>query len=599
MTKDTYINKVLAKVLMVGAGGIGCELLKDLILMGYGEIHIVDLDTISLSNLNRQFLFRHRDIDKSKSLTVVNAVQPFNFHGTQLVSYHGSIMDAKLFTLEWFDQFSIVFNALDNIEARAYVNRICLFLRKLMMESGTTGFNGQVQPIFPYRTECFDCTVKETPKTFPVCTIRSTPSKPVHCITWAKDFLFAQLFNDEAQELSAADLSKESDNASEIATLLKETNELAELKAKIAQSDFVHEIVDKIFRVDIERLLLIDALWKTRTKPEPFRFEAYEVELGQVSPAIIDEETTQWSVAENLHVLMASILRLQARINSGKETFVSFDKDDEDTLNFVTAASNIRSFIFLIPIQTKFDLKQIAGNIIPAIATTNAIIAGFSALQSLNIFGNDTVEKSRMIFTSTAANKFVITSTLASGSPKCPSCSITRGIMRVGATQELVLSDLVGALKTKYGYAEISLVLGKSKLIYDCDFDDSLDNTLHQLGFVTGEVIQVNDEDDELESIELYIEVLEADNAIQLPDLVIGEKKATPRAEPEEEHPVPTPELDGDVVVIADEDDDDDLMITNGSSVKRKHEEEEKTTLETPLKKTKLDEQEEEVEILD
>ena len=53
---------------MVGAGGIGCELLKNLVLMGFGEIHIVDLDTIDLSNLNRQFLFRHEHIKKPKAL---------------------------------------------------------------------------------------------------------------------------------------------------------------------------------------------------------------------------------------------------------------------------------------------------------------------------------------------------------------------------------------------------------------------------------------------------------------------------------------------------------------------------------------------------
>jgi ubiquitin-like 1-activating enzyme E1 B len=56
-----------AKVLMVGAGGIGCELLKNLVLTGYGEVHVVDLDTIDLSNLNRQFLFRHEHIKKSKA----------------------------------------------------------------------------------------------------------------------------------------------------------------------------------------------------------------------------------------------------------------------------------------------------------------------------------------------------------------------------------------------------------------------------------------------------------------------------------------------------------------------------------------------------
>ena len=53
---------------MVGAGGIGCELLKNLVLTGFGEIHVVDLDTIDLSNLNRQFLFRNEHIKKSKAL---------------------------------------------------------------------------------------------------------------------------------------------------------------------------------------------------------------------------------------------------------------------------------------------------------------------------------------------------------------------------------------------------------------------------------------------------------------------------------------------------------------------------------------------------
>ena len=71
---------------MVGAGGIGCELLKNLVLIGFGEIHIVDLDTIDLSNLNRQFLFRHEHIKKSKAL-----VDELRAHRSRIITDEESV----------------------------------------------------------------------------------------------------------------------------------------------------------------------------------------------------------------------------------------------------------------------------------------------------------------------------------------------------------------------------------------------------------------------------------------------------------------------------------------------------------------------------
>jgi ubiquitin-like 1-activating enzyme E1 B len=71
------------------------------------------------------------------------------------------------------------------------------------------------------------------------------------------------------------------------------------------------------------------------------------------------------------------------------EPTITFDKDDEDTLDFVTASANLRSIIFGIETKSRFEIKQMAGNIIPAIATTNAIVAGLCVLQSFKVLNGE------------------------------------------------------------------------------------------------------------------------------------------------------------------------------------------------------------------
>ena len=540
-------------VLMVGAGGIGCELLKNLLLTQYGCIHVVDLDTITLSNLNRQFLFRQKDIDKSKSLTVVKAVESFNYFNTELVAHHGNIMDQEQFPLSWWQQFSFIFNALDNLEARRYVNKMCLLLKKPLMESGSTGYDGQVQPIIPFASECFDCQPKPIPKSFPVCTIRSTPSQPVHCITWAKEFLFCQLFDESTSTISGEQgfeeqksaLEKETDDKKEIENMLKETNELHDLRRLVKALEpgkydaFAFEVINKIFKVDIERLLRIDSLWKNRVHPRPLEFkEYYEDKIRSMlkEPAneeLLKKDTKVWDPAENIYVLIVSIRKLQARLKK-IESFISFDKDDEDTLNFVAAAANLRSHIFSIELKSKFDIKQIAGNIIPAIATTNAIISGLSCLESLYFLGGEdyrntvsSIGQPSSVFISIRPNKYITSAPLVEPRENCPSCSSARGIFNVTYEDfsQWTLGDFVKQVIHKYGYpSEISIISGKSRLLYDPDFDDNLNVKMRDLnGFENGSTLLIQDEDEELENLELH--VLNTADTTALPEI-----KLKPRA---------------------------------------------------------------------
>lgn len=90
------------------------------------------------------------------------------------------------FGLSFFKRFSMVLNALDNRAARNHVNRMCLAADIPLIESGTAGYEGQVELIKKGLSQCYECTPKAAQKTYPGCTIRNTPSEPIHCIVWAK-----------------------------------------------------------------------------------------------------------------------------------------------------------------------------------------------------------------------------------------------------------------------------------------------------------------------------------------------------------------------------------------------------------------------------
>ncbi|KAH7096081.1 ubiquitin-activating enzyme E1 3 [Paraphoma chrysanthemicola] len=531
-----------ARVLMVGAGGIGCELLKNLVLTGFGEIHIVDLDTIDLSNLNRQFLFRTEHIKKSKALVAKESAGRFN-PNVKIEAYHDNIKDPR-FNVAWFKTFGIVFNALDNLDARRHVNKMCLAANVPLIESGTTGFNGQVQVIKKGETECYDCTPKDPPKSFPVCTIRSTPSQPIHCIVWGKSYLFAEIFGTSEDEAPELDHSEDSENAKEVANLRKEAQALKRIRESMGSEDFPRLVFNKVFKEDIERLRSMEDMWKTKRAPEALDYDKLLEESLGCGPAVAQRDQVVWTTAENFAVFVDSLRRLSNRLDETRASaevgnaapILAFDKDDVDTLDFVVASANLRSHIFGIETRSKFDIKQMAGNIIPAIATTNAMTAGLCVLQAFKVM-RDQLDKAKFAFLTRSTERVIASESLQKPNPHCATCGVAYATLLVD-TKRAKLSDLVeDVLKAQLGYGDDFSVKREADLLYDVDEDVHLEKTFEELGVKADSFITISDEADKDARVDVVFSVIEQDAAddakpISLPEeLVIAKKPKKPVVE--------------------------------------------------------------------
>ncbi|MBC8064360.1 MAG: ThiF family adenylyltransferase, partial [Chlorobia bacterium] len=180
---------------LVGAGAIGCEMLKNWAMIGLatgprGRIIITDMDQIEKSNLNRQFLFRPKDVGKLKSDCAAEAVQAMNpdLKGKITTMRDRVGPDTEhIFNENFWEGLDGVTNALDNVDARQYVDRRCVFFHKPLLESGTLGTKANTQVVLPRLTESYSSSQDPPEQSFPQCTLRSFPNKIEHTIAWAKE----------------------------------------------------------------------------------------------------------------------------------------------------------------------------------------------------------------------------------------------------------------------------------------------------------------------------------------------------------------------------------------------------------------------------
>ena len=137
------------KIMIIGVGALGCEIAKDFALMGIGKLILVDLDTIETSNLSRQMLFKPGDEGRPKAEVAAERLKEMNPYLE--VDYYFEKLQ-KL-PISVYEESDVIIAALDNFNARLDLNKICLRLKKPMIEGGTVGFEGHVQIVIPKGSE--------------------------------------------------------------------------------------------------------------------------------------------------------------------------------------------------------------------------------------------------------------------------------------------------------------------------------------------------------------------------------------------------------------------------------------------------------------
>ncbi|TTS49333.1 SUMO-activating enzyme subunit 2 [Bagarius yarrelli] len=463
------------RVLVVGAGGIGCELLKNLVLTGFKNIEVIDLDTIDVSNLNRQFLFQKKHVGKSKAQVAKESVLRF-CPSANITAYHDSIMNPD-YNVEFFRSFQLVMNALDNRAARNHVNRMCLAADIPLIESGTAGYLGQVTVIKKGATECYECQPKPTQKTFPGCTIRNPEETAARAQASDQDGDIKRVSTKEWARSTGYDPVK---------------------------------LFNKLFKDDIMYLLTMDKLWKKRKAPEP-----------------LDWCDVQQLVSSQDEVCGTGLKDQQVLSVSG---YCKLFQHSVNTLRSQLAEKGDGA-------ELVWDKVTMAGNIIPAIATTNAVIAGLIVLEALKILSSD-FQQCR---TPNPRKKLLVPCTLDRPNPNCYVCASKPEVtVKLNVHKVIVQTLQDRILKERFGMVapDVQIEDGKGTILISSEEGETEANNcklLSDFGIRNGSRLQADDFHQDYTLLVNVVHCEEMPKDVEFE--VVGEapEKAPPTSTPEPE----------------------------------------------------------------
>lgn len=151
-----------AKVLVMGAGGLGSGVVMNLAALGVGTIRIVDSEVVEIENFNRQLIHKFKNLGRAKVMSAKEWIQEFNS------DIRVEIEKIRLNDLNYFniiEDFDIIVDCFDSYESKYMLNEIALRHKRILVHGSIQGYCGQVTTIVPDKTGCLSC-VLQKPKVF-------------------------------------------------------------------------------------------------------------------------------------------------------------------------------------------------------------------------------------------------------------------------------------------------------------------------------------------------------------------------------------------------------------------------------------------------
>lgn len=547
------------KLFIVGSGAIGCEHLKNFVMFGIGNIVITDLDQIEKSNLNRQFLFRNTDIGKYKSqVAAENAIKMNPKVKIESKLNKVGIETENIFNEKFYSNIDFIVNALDNVNARNYMDQQAINYNLPLLESGTLGLKGNVQIVIPNLTESYQSSTDQAEESIPVCTLKNFPYEIAHCIQFAREQFesqFVQPFQtyNSLKKLDEHKLKEKLDKSM--------PNELFDIHSNLnliknSTFEMFCEFYNQHYRQKIHDLIIQfpenhvtndgERFWSgTKKFPKVIDFtedneicknlfESFQQIMSDIGYKVVDnfkeiKSNINSELKENNNVKVAvttedDIKNKEADINmldnnkikediinfitttNYKFKEIEFEKDDDSNghIKFITACSNLRAMNYDIKPVSEFETKGIAGKIIPALATTTAVVSGLVSIELLKLIKfnkQPQIENFKNTYLSLGI------SFIGSSEPiQCHSKNI--GKLKVNLWTQLKLKDttlqnLLMHFESEYNIS-ITNIMYKDKIVYSTFINKNKMNELLNKNFST--ILETKD------NINLSINIEDIDN---------------------------------------------------------------------------------------